>query len=339
MRTAVLTAALIGLAPCSALADKLGEHPSVVVKRLQASQSYDYAAKFYPHPAGLYAAAEAPRTFAGIPAIDKFVGAAGDDTLMVPAGGAITCSGAACVDSGRGAAGRTYPQGVVIDQTAALAGNVSPGDAPGFPITLSRGGHYTLDSDLVVPADTPGIVIAAPNVTLDLGGHTLRGPVNCSRGQAMLSVACDAASKFSAIVGISSVGAAGAVIRNGVVQGFAGLGVHYGEGTLLDDLQVRSNAGVGIAGAGYATQGIVRGVLVQNNGGPGIVCENMRVERSTFAANGGTGVDCRDSWFVNTVTRDNGGYGVAEGSKHGLHSFGNRLGDEPGAAGRRYEPE
>ena len=224
---------------------------------------------------------------------------------------------------------------ISIDQTSALAGSVSPGDAPGFPITLSRGGHYKLSSDLVVPADTSGIVISAPDVRLDLGGHSVRGPVNCSHSEATRSVACDAASRFSAVVGISSVGAAGAVIRNGTVQGFAGLGVHYGEGTLLDNLQVRSNAGVGIAGAGYATAGMVRAVLVKHNGGPGIVCEQMRIERSTFAANGGTGVDCRGSWFVKTVTRYNGGYGVAEGSKYGLRSFGNKLGDEAGVAADR----
>jgi hypothetical protein len=31
------------------------------VQRLQAQQGYDYAAQFYPHPAWLYRAAEAPR--------------------------------------------------------------------------------------------------------------------------------------------------------------------------------------------------------------------------------------------------------------------------------------
>ncbi len=224
---------------------------------------------------------------------------------------------------------------ITIDQSGALAGNISPGDAPGFPIALTRSGHYRLASDLVVPAHIGGIVISARGVTLDLGGHTVGGPVTCRHDEALRSVVCDAASRFSAVVGISSVGAAGAVIRNGIVQGFAGLGVHYGEGTVLDNLQVRSNAGVGIAGAAYATAGMVRAVLVKHNGGPGIVCEQMRIERSTFAANGGTGVDCRGSWFVDTVTRHNGGYGVAEGSKVGLRSFGNRLGDETGVAADR----
>jgi len=39
---------------------RLGDHPAVIVKRLYAQQGYDYASKFYPHPAGLYLYAEAP---------------------------------------------------------------------------------------------------------------------------------------------------------------------------------------------------------------------------------------------------------------------------------------
>lgn len=221
---------------------------------------------------------------------------------------------------------------VLIDQAAALAGKVSPGDAPGFPVTLTRSGHYRLAGDLLVPADTSGIVIAAPRVTLELDGHSVRGPVQCRQTPRSLSVVCDAASRYSAVVGISSVATVAAVVRNGTVQGFAGLGVHYGEGTVLDGLQVRANAGVGIAGARYATPGRLRAVRVELNGGPGIVCEHMHIEHSVFVANGGTGVDCRGAWFQHTVTRDNGGFGVAEGSRPGLRSHGNRLGDEEGVA-------
>ena len=31
-----------------------GQHPAVIAKRLSEQQRYDYAAKFYPHPAWLY---------------------------------------------------------------------------------------------------------------------------------------------------------------------------------------------------------------------------------------------------------------------------------------------
>lgn len=62
---AILTLCATGLVQ----AQKLGDHPAVVVQRLQAQAGYDYAAKFYPHPAWLYLAAEAPRPMNDHPAV------------------------------------------------------------------------------------------------------------------------------------------------------------------------------------------------------------------------------------------------------------------------------
>jgi hypothetical protein len=39
----------------------MGDHPAVVVQRLYKAAGYDYASKFYPHPAGLRLYAEPPR--------------------------------------------------------------------------------------------------------------------------------------------------------------------------------------------------------------------------------------------------------------------------------------
>src|SRR5882724_10968544 len=64
---------------------------------------------------------------------------------------------------------------VTITQGSAIAGGVTPGDEPGFPITISEPGHYRLASSLIPPADTDGIVIKSDNVTLDFGGHALQG--------------------------------------------------------------------------------------------------------------------------------------------------------------------
>lgn len=57
--TASMSAALLVLAfAAPARADdaqphRMGDHPAVVVQRLYRSAGYDYASKFYPHPAGL----------------------------------------------------------------------------------------------------------------------------------------------------------------------------------------------------------------------------------------------------------------------------------------------
>lgn len=44
----------------SAVLHRLGDHPAVIVKRMEATAGYDYASKFYPHPAWLYLLSEAP---------------------------------------------------------------------------------------------------------------------------------------------------------------------------------------------------------------------------------------------------------------------------------------
>jgi hypothetical protein len=63
---------------------------------------------------------------------------------------------------------------VLIDQNRALAGNVTPGDAPGFPVTITQPGSYRLSGNLSAGA-ADGIVVAADDVTLDLNGFNLRG--------------------------------------------------------------------------------------------------------------------------------------------------------------------
>jgi|307.fasta_scaffold1105173_2 hypothetical protein len=40
---------------------RLGDHPAIVVQRLQKAAGYDYASKFYPHPAWLRLYAAQPR--------------------------------------------------------------------------------------------------------------------------------------------------------------------------------------------------------------------------------------------------------------------------------------
>src|SRR5437660_11740367 len=70
---------------------------------------------------------------------------------------------------------------VLINQSAALAGNVTPGDAPGFPVTISAAGSYRLSGNLTVnDANTTAIQITADNVAIDLNGFSIIGPTVCS---------------------------------------------------------------------------------------------------------------------------------------------------------------
>lgn len=57
------------LVSATAYAHEGFEHPAVIAKRAAAQQTYDYAAQFYAHPAGLALSADAPHTMNQHPAV------------------------------------------------------------------------------------------------------------------------------------------------------------------------------------------------------------------------------------------------------------------------------
>ena len=67
------------------------------------------------------------------------------------------------------AAGVAHAQ-TTIDQATALAGNVTPGDTPGFPVKITVPGSYKLTSNLEVPLHIQAILVVSPGVTIDLNG-------------------------------------------------------------------------------------------------------------------------------------------------------------------------
>ena len=66
--------AAVLIAPAAQAGDKdphrLGDHPAVVVQRMQKNAGYDYASKFYRHPAGLYLYAQPPVDQSDMASID-----------------------------------------------------------------------------------------------------------------------------------------------------------------------------------------------------------------------------------------------------------------------------
>src|SRR5262249_22651841 len=68
---------------------------------------------------------------------------------------------------------------ILIDQAAALAGNINPRDTPRLPVTITQPGHYQLTNDLLAPQFSRGIQVKAPRVTIDLNGFAIRGPIPC----------------------------------------------------------------------------------------------------------------------------------------------------------------
>lgn len=169
-----------------------------------------------------------------------------------------------------------------IDQAKALAGGITAGDAPGFPVTLSATGSYKLTSNLIVPGNVSGIAITAPNVTLDLNGYSIIGPVNCTAtaGQVVCTGPIGSAS-----IGISAV-VDGLSLRNGHVRGFGDSGIQM-RGGLAEDLQVESNHGDGFSAAALPTDlpARISGVRVRLNAGVGLRSRHAIIERVVSSAN------------------------------------------------------
>jgi hypothetical protein len=70
---------------------------------------------------------------------------------------------------------------IEINAAAAIAGGITPGDSPGYPVTIGEPGSYKLTGTLSTSTASATLIeIAADNVTLDLNGFGLEGPAGCT---------------------------------------------------------------------------------------------------------------------------------------------------------------
>ncbi len=144
-----------------------------------------------------------------------------------------------------GSAGTAAYAQKTIDQNKALAGNVTPGDAPGFPITISVPGSYKLMSNLQVPQGTAGITITASRVTLDLNGFTIEGPNVCTINSSTVSCSLPVVTGAHGVAAFS--GTDHIVVRNGNVQGMQDRGVFLrGSSSTVSGLHVAMNRAEGL---------------------------------------------------------------------------------------------
>ena len=180
---------------------------------------------------------------------------------------------------------------IVITQAKANAGNVTPGDTPGFPVKLSRPGSYILAGNLQPPAGKAGIQIASNNVTIDMNGFRLHGV-------------------GGATTGIYGAAFESATIRNGTITGFANHGI-YGTGNnwSVEDMQVSGNGANGILVFGSYSS--VRSSTVTENAGVGIVCAvSCLVAESTVSANGAEGIFLYSGTVLGNVIIGNTSFGI-----------------------------
>jgi hypothetical protein len=210
----------------------------------------------------------------------------------------VTMAGAQRAD------GATADGVVLIDQSRALAGSVTPGDAPGFPITISVPGTYRLTSNLAVGAG-PVIEIAADEVTIDLDGF---------------SISAQSGARTVAILSPTNSPHTNLTIRNGTIAGFSfavflnnsrfvsigrlrvhrsrqgrGATILVGDNASIIDNNIFDNSSAGIQ-AGMAS--LITGNFVFGNGADGINAgSGSLISGNTVFSNGGNNVRHIYKWI------------------------------------------
>lgn len=206
---------------------------------------------------------------------------------------------------GSGAAGGQQGGRIAIDQARALAGGVTVGDAPGFPVYISQPGSYVLVGNLEVADPAVGaiqIAVTDGAITLDLNGFQVRGPVKCEGEGAALR--CTPKGEG---VGIEDNWRGGHTIRNGQVRGFAGGGVHLRQDTRAEGLVVVGNGGTGIA---VDRNGVIIENVASRNGGDGIQAERSVLRDNAARANRGHGLRLEGGLADGNLATENGGVGI-----------------------------
>lgn len=155
---------------------------------------------------------------------------------------------------------------------AADQGRIEIGPTDVFPIVIDQPGSYVLTADLhMAETATAAIEITADNVTLDLGGHVIRGP----------GVGVNA-------TGISGSGRTGVSVFNGTLTEFSG-GIVFGEGgsdtgvNRFYDLaisHIEFGPGLGFS-AGEAHDIVVEDVSVTTMVAAGVSCGNCALNNVT----------------------------------------------------------
>jgi hypothetical protein len=196
---------------------------------------------------------------------------------------------------------------IEISQAKALAGNVTPGDAAGFPVTISRAGSYRLTSNLdrtAAALNVHAIDIQVDDVTIDLGGFTILGGAVCT------GFPVTACTNTGTGIGIAAFNVHGITIRNGVIRGMPGNGIRVsGDSTHVSDVTAISNGLNGIEIAG----GLVVDSMGVSNFEDGIVSFGS-IQRSVARTNRGDGFAGFISQVMNCYASSNGGFGLNTGN-------------------------
>lgn len=203
---------------------------------------------------------------------------------------------------------------IQINQARALAGGVTAGDAPGFPVQLTETGHYILTSNLDVtgeasPESVTVITVTAPGgATIDLNGFGILGATVCT-GEPVIG--CSPTGTGVGILFTSQIG----FVHGGSISGmgYRGIDMSGNNIAILRELSVHHSGenGIVLPGSSLADQ-----VVVSSNGGVGIQLGLASgVLDSSALSNGGNGIQAGDGSQVrDSISSFNGGSGISAGS-------------------------
>ncbi len=196
-----------------------------------------------------------------------------------------------------------------INQTCAVNTGCFAGDAAGLPVTITASGSYRLTSNLVVPNEnTSGIQLTSDNVSIDLAGFEIRGPVVCSG----TPLVCTPSSGLGSGVQ-GSRNQSGTSVRNGSIRGMGLSGLFLGVQAEVKNVRVRSN---GRCGIDTSESSIISGNTAYQNGIAGICAKaGSTVSGNAAYQNGSDGIDgSSGSTILGNTANENGGDGISASS-------------------------
>lgn len=198
---------------------------------------------------------------------------------------------------------------VLITQAKAKAGNITPGDRPGFPVSLTRPGSYQLAGNLTVSADRNGISVTAHDVTVDLNGFRIYGSDAANNG-----IVADANST---------------TIRNGTVALFKANGIQLsGDYAVVEGIRAVVNGSYGINATGRSS--LIRENVVASNF-DGILANDSFIQGNVVSRNTRRGIQASLSTVLGNTIVSNGSHGIF--GTGGLAGYGNNtLADNNGGS-------
>jgi len=186
---------------------------------------------------------------------------------------------------------------VLINQSTVMA-------TGGFPYKITQPGSYRLSGNLTVPdANTTAIQVLTDDVTIDLNGFSIVGPVVCTGVPSVTSCSpLPTNGGFNPNAGVAAASFDNIAVVNGVVRGMGQFGIILnGRGSIVRNVRAMSNGFIGISVNAGST---VSGSTATANASDGIFATQSTVSGNAATQNGGRGleVDCPGSVVGNTAS-------------------------------------